>query len=81
VPGHWEGDLIFGANNSQIATLVERKTRYVMLAKVNNKDSETVINALVKHAHRLPKELYADAEAICEAVGRPNMRFVPNRRA
>jgi IS30 family transposase len=59
VPGHWEGDLIFGANNSQIATLVERKTRYVMLAKVNNKDSETVINALVKHAHRLPKELYA----------------------
>jgi IS30 family transposase len=59
VPGHWEGDLIFGAKNSQIATLVERKTRYVMLAKVNNKDSETVINALVKHAHRLPKELYA----------------------
>jgi IS30 family transposase len=59
VPGHWEGDLIFGSNNSQIATLVERQTRYVMMAKVNGKDSETVINALVKHAHQLPKELYA----------------------
>jgi IS30 family transposase len=58
VPGHWEGDLIFGSKNSQIATLVERHTRYVMMAKVNGKDTETVINALVKHAHQLPKELY-----------------------
>ena len=58
VPGHWEGDLIFGVNNSQIATLVERHTRYVMLAKVNGKDSETVINALIKQAHKLPVELY-----------------------
>ena len=58
VPGHWEGDLIFGTNNSQIATLVERHTRYVMLAKVNSKNTETVINALIKHAHKLPRELY-----------------------
>ncbi len=58
VPGHWEGDLIFGSNNSQIATLVERHTRYVMLAKVDGKDTETVINALIKHAHKLPQELY-----------------------
>jgi len=58
VPGHWEGDLIFGANNSQIATLVERHTRYVMLAKVPSKDTETVINALIKQAHKLPRELY-----------------------
>jgi IS30 family transposase len=58
VPGHWEGDLLFGANNSQIATLVERHTRYVMLAKVKSKDSETVINALIKQAHKLPRELY-----------------------
>ncbi len=58
VPGHWEGDLIFGTNNSQIATLVERHTRYVMLAKVKSKDSETVINALIKQAHKLPRELY-----------------------
>jgi IS30 family transposase len=59
VPGHWEGDLIFGTHNSQIVTLVERQTRYVMMAKVNSKDTETVINALVKHAQQLPKELYA----------------------
>jgi len=58
VPGHWEGDLIFGSNRSQIATLVERHARYVMLAKVNGKDTETVINALIKQAHKLPRELY-----------------------
>jgi IS30 family transposase len=58
VPGHWEGDLLFGNNNSQIATLVERQTRYAMLAKVARKDTETVINALIKHARRLPQELY-----------------------
>jgi len=58
VPGHWEGDLISGSNNSHIATLVERHTRYVMLVKVDGKDTETVINALIKHAHKLPHELY-----------------------
>jgi IS30 family transposase len=58
VPGHWEGDLLFGSGNSQIATLVERQTRYVMLVKVGGKDTETVINALIKHAHKLPQELY-----------------------
>lgn len=58
VPGHWEGDLLCGTWNSQIATLVERHTRYVMLVKVASKDSETVINALIKHARKLPQELY-----------------------
>lgn len=58
VPGHWEGDLLMGSNNSQIATLVERHTRYVMLVKTNSKETETVINALIKHAHKLPRELY-----------------------
>jgi IS30 family transposase len=58
VPGHWEGDLVFGSNNSQIATLVERHTRYVMLARVDGKDTETVINALIKQAYKLPRELY-----------------------
>jgi IS30 family transposase len=58
VPGHWEGDLLFGSNNSQIATLVERHSRYVLLAKVKRKDTETVINALIKQAHKLPRELY-----------------------
>ena len=46
VPGHWEGDLLCGSGNSQIATLVERQTRYVMLVKVTSKDTGTVINAL-----------------------------------
>ena len=58
VPGHWEGDLLFGSKNSQIATLVERQSRYVMLAKVDGKDTETVVNALIKHAQKLPHELY-----------------------
>ena len=58
VPGHWEGDLLFGSKNSQIATLVERRTRYVMLVKVARKDTETVINALIKNARKLPQELY-----------------------
>ena len=58
LPGHWEGDLLFGSKNSQIATLVERQSRYVMLAKVDSKDTETVVNALIKHAQKLPHELY-----------------------
>ncbi|MDB4303501.1 IS30 family transposase [Desulfosarcina sp.] len=58
VPGHWEGDLIAGTNNSFIATLVERHSRYVMLAKVKNKDSESVIAALIKQSKKLPAELY-----------------------
>ena len=58
VPGHWEGDLLFGSNNSQIATLVERHTRYVMLARVKSKDTKTIIDALIKQARKLPRELY-----------------------
>jgi transposase, IS30 family len=58
VPGHWEGDLLCGSGNSQIATLVERQTRYVMLVKIPSKDTETVINALIRHARKLPQELY-----------------------
>jgi IS30 family transposase len=58
VPGHWEGDLLAGSKNSYIATLVERHTRYVMLAKVTNKDTQTVVSALIKQAKKLPDELY-----------------------
>lgn len=58
VPGHWEGDLLSCWQNSHIATLVERHTRYVMLAKVTNKDTQTVINALIKQAKKLPREPY-----------------------
>ena len=49
---------MFGSHNSQIATLVERQTRYVMLAKVASKDTETVVDALIKNARKLPQELY-----------------------
>ena len=58
VPGHWEGDLIGGSKNSYIATLVERHSRYVMLVKVANKDTDSVISALIKQSQRLPRELY-----------------------
>jgi IS30 family transposase len=57
VPGHWEADLMMGSNNSQIATLVERHTRYVMLARVTGKDSKTVINSS-DQTNKLPRELY-----------------------
>ena len=58
VPGHWEGDLITGSKNSYIATLVERHTRYVMLVKVADKGTQTVVSALIKQARKLPAELY-----------------------
>jgi IS30 family transposase len=58
VPGHWEGDLLFGSHNSQIATLVERRTRYLMLVEFAGKDTETVVNALIKNVRKLPQELY-----------------------
>jgi IS30 family transposase len=58
VPGHWEGDLITGSKNSYIATLVERHTRYVMLVKVADKGTDTVVSALIKQAKKLPAELY-----------------------
>ena len=58
VPGHWEGDLLTGSKNSYIATLVERHTRYVTLAKVANKETQTVVSALIKQAKKIPNELY-----------------------
>jgi IS30 family transposase len=57
VPGHWEGDLIAGSGSSFIAILIERHTRFVMLAKVGNKDSHSVIQALIEQSRKLPKEL------------------------
>jgi IS30 family transposase len=57
VPGHWEGDLLCGSSNSYIVTLVERQSRYVMLAKVANRDSRSVVTALIDQAKRLPDEL------------------------
>jgi IS30 family transposase len=58
VPGHWEGDLLTGSANSYIVTLVERQTRYVMLAKLAARDTRSVIDALIKQSKHLPEELY-----------------------
>ena len=57
VPGHWEGDLLAGSNNTHIATLVERQSRFTMLVKVNGKDAQTVVRALTQQVRRLPAEL------------------------
>lgn len=57
VPGHWEGDLISGARGSHVVTLVERRSRYVILAKVANKQTDTVVSALIRQARTLPREL------------------------
>jgi len=57
VPGHWEGDLLCGANNTHIVTLVERHTRFAMLLKVPSKDTATVVAALGKHVSKLPQQL------------------------
>jgi hypothetical protein len=57
-PERREADLIAESNNSYIATLVERHSRFVMLAKVTNKATQSVTTALIKQARKLPKELY-----------------------
>ena len=56
--GHWEGDLIQGSKNAYIVTLVERHSRFVMLAKIRDNKTLTVISALIKQARELPVELY-----------------------
>ena len=57
VPGHWEGDLLTGANDTHIATLVERHSRFTMLVKLPRKDTTSVVAALAKHVRKLPEEL------------------------
>jgi len=57
IPGHWEGDLIGGSRNSYIATLVERRSRYVLLARIANKDTGSVVAALIRQVRLLPREL------------------------
>jgi IS30 family transposase len=57
IPGHWEGDLLAGAANSHIATLVERHSRFVMLVAVEGKDTRSVTDALSRQIRRLPQQL------------------------
>jgi IS30 family transposase len=59
VPGHWEGDLLAGSANTHIATLVERQSRYVLLVKVDGKDTKTVVDALASQVQTLPVQLRA----------------------
>jgi IS30 family transposase len=59
VPGHWEGDLLVGARNSYVATLVERRSRYVCLVRLAGKETQTVVQALTQHVQRLPEGLMA----------------------
>src|SRR6202166_450828 len=57
IPGHWEGDLLRGAGNSQVATLVERQSRFCMLVKLPSKDTAAVMAALIQHVQQLPAAL------------------------
>jgi IS30 family transposase len=57
VPGHWEGDLVSGSNNSHIATLVERRSRFLVLVRVKGKDTSAVVSAIVKQVGHLPHDV------------------------
>lgn len=57
IPGHWEGDLLSGSNNTHMATLVERQSRFTVLVKVGGKDTASVVNALIPQVQRLPRTL------------------------
>ena len=57
VPGHWEGDLLCGGKRTQIATLVERHSRFVMLVKVAGRDTASVVDALSTQVRKLPVQL------------------------
>jgi len=57
IPGHWEGDLLAGAANSHVATLVERHSRFLILIAVDGKDTRSVVTALSRHVRRLPQQL------------------------
>lgn len=57
-PGHWEGDLITGRGNTHMATLVERYSRYLLLVRVQGKDTTSVVTALIRKVNELPRGLF-----------------------
>ncbi len=59
VPSHWEGDLLAGGKNTHVATLVERRSPFVMLVKVHGKETKTVVDALRRRVRTLPRQLRA----------------------
>ena len=58
VPGHWEGDLLLGTSRSQLATLVERHSRYVVLRKLRRRETSEVVDALIRGVRQLPAQLW-----------------------
>ncbi len=70
IPGHWEGDLLAGGENTHIATLVERTSRYVHLVRVTGKDSTTVVNTLVREVQLLPTGLMPPSRGIADLRSR-----------
>lgn len=58
VPGHWEGDLVEGSRGTYIATLVERRSRFVIIVKLSEKRTEAVVRALIKAVRKLPTALF-----------------------
>ena len=75
VPGHWEGDLLVGGRQSYVATLVERRSRYVCLVRLTGKDTQTVVQALTQHVQRLPVGLMATLTWIAGWSSRPIAPF------
>lgn len=57
IPGHWEGDLIVGSNNTAIATVVERQSRFTVLCKIQNRRANSVVGALTDQMLQLPQHL------------------------
>jgi len=57
IPGHWEGDLLTGSRNSHITALVERHSRYTVLAEVAGKDTKSVTEALIREVGKIPANL------------------------
>ena len=81
VPGHWEGDLLVGARQSYVATLVERCSRYVCLVRVSGRETRTVVQALTRHVKRLPAGLMATLTWDRGLTGGPSYLLNRHRRA
>ena len=57
VPGHWEGDMLLGSGFTQIATLVERTSRFTMLVTLPSRSTDDVVPAITRQIQTLPEQL------------------------